>query len=164
MERSAIYRRTGKGRKALEDRTSGLEKHERRLLTLVDGQRSAAELSVTIRASEFERTLERLIAERWIERVEAGAADSARLARAPLANDPVIFAAIKVRAMTEIQGWLGPAADLLVSEINRCTTPLGLRENLRSLETALVALMGEEEGIALARRIGSELTKLMPKG
>ena len=158
MERSAIYRKTEKGKQAVEDR--GLEKHERRLLILVDGQKDTAELSIYTRASEFERTLERLITRGLIEQVEA---DPGRAARAPVANDPVIFAAIKVRAVTEIRGHLGPVADLLVSEINRCTTPLGLRENLRSLETALVDLMGQDEGIALARRIGSELTKLMPK-
>lgn len=163
MERTAIYRKTEKGNQAVEDRASGIEKHERRLLILVDGQKDAAELSVYIRAGEFERTLDRLIAEGLVEQVEAGAADSERPARAPLASDPVIFAAIKIRAMTEIQGRLGPVADLLVSEINRCSTPLGLRENLRSLENALVRLLGQEEGIALARRIGSELTKLMPK-
>jgi len=113
-----------------------------------------------VRAGELERTVDFLIAEGFIEVVEAGAG---RPARAPVANDPVIFAAIKIRAMTEIRGWLGPVADLLASEINRCSTPLGLRENLRSLEDALVRLMGKEEGVALARRIGSELTRLMPK-
>ena len=64
--------------------------------------------------------------------------------------------------MTEIRGRLGGAAHLLVNEINQCSTPLALREKLRNLENALVRLLGQAEGVALARRIGSELTQLMP--
>ena len=163
MEGSTVYRKTDKGRQAVEDRASGLEKHVRRLLILVDGERDAAELSVYIRAGEFESTLDLLLAEGFVEDGGARDPDSHHTAKAPLANDPVVFAAIKIKAMTDIRGRLGGAAHLLVNEVNQCSTPLELRERLRKIENALVHVMGQSEGVAFARRIGSELTKLIPK-
>ena len=164
MDNTAVYRKTEKGKRAVEDRASGLEKHVRRLLILIDGERDAAELSVYIRAGEFESTLDLLLAEGFVEAGAAGDADPDRVPQAPVANDPVVFAGIKIKAMTEIRSRLGGAAHLLVNEINQCTTPLELRERLRKVENALVRLMGKAEGVALARGIGSELTKLIPKG
>ena len=166
MEDTAIYRKTEKGQQEVDERAFGLEKHFRRLLILVDGQRSTAELSVYIRAGEFEGTLAHLVAEGFVEAV-GGGEESSGAARAPAANDPVIFAGIKIRAMTEIRsqlrGRFGPIADVMVAEINACPTPLALREKLRTMEEALVRLVGQEEGVALARQIGSELTRLVPK-
>lgn len=164
MEDATIYRKTDKGKQEVAGNAFGLEKHVRRLLILVDGQRDAAELSVYVRAGEFENTLDLLIAEGFIEEGGADDPDSDHTAKAPLANDPVVFAAIKIKAMTDIRSRLGGAAHLLVNEVNQCSTPLELRERLRKIENALIQVMGKSEGVALARRIGSELTKLIPKG
>jgi hypothetical protein len=161
---STVYRKSDKGKQEVADNAFGLEKHIRRLLILVDGRRDAAELSVYIRAGEFESTLNLLLAEGFVEEGAAGDVDPGRVPQAPVANDPVIFAGIKIKAMTEVRSRLGGAAHLLVNEINQCSTPLELRERLRKVEDALVQLMGKAEGVALARRIGSELTKLIPKG
>jgi hypothetical protein len=133
---------------------------------MVDGQRNSAELSVYVRAGDFEPTLERLLAEGYIEEVAAGEADPGRVARAPAANDPVVFAGIKIQAMTEIRvrmpGRLAPLAEVMVEEINACQSPLEMREKLRTLEESLARLLGPEEGVALARRIGAELVRLEP--
>jgi hypothetical protein len=69
--------------------------------------------------------------------------------------------------MTEIRarirGRLSPMADLLVGEINACSTALELRAKLRKLEDTLTQLMGPADGAELARRIGGELTRLAPQ-
>jgi len=167
VEDSTVYRKTDKGKQEVADNALGLGKHVRRLLILIDGQRDTTELSVYIRAGELESTLERLVSEGFVEAVGAGEASPGRVARAPAADDPVVFAGIKIRMMTEvraqIRGRFSPMADLLIGEINACPTPLALREKLRSLEDVLVRLTGPEEGVALARRIGAELTRLIPK-
>ena len=167
VEDTAIYRKTNKGRQEVADRALGLESHARRLLIMIDGQRDAVELSVYVRAGEFQRTLARLVTEGFVETVGAGETDPARVAQVPAANDPIVFAGIKIRAMTEIRarirGRLAPMADLLVEEINICPTALELRDKLRKLENTLVQLMGQAEGVDLARRIGGELTRLVPK-
>jgi hypothetical protein len=166
VEDTAIYRKTDKGKREVADRAFGLESHVRRVLIMIDGQRDAVELSVYVRAGEFESTLARLVDEGFVE-TSVGDTVPVRIAQAPAANDPVVFAGIKIRAMTEIRarirGRLSPMSELLVAEINNCSTPLALREKLRKLEGTLVQLMGEEEGVALARRLGNELTRLVPK-
>jgi hypothetical protein len=162
----AIYRKTEKGKQEVADRALGLESHARRLLIIVDGRRDANELSVYIRAGEFEATLRKLIEEGYIEEIGAGEADPGRVPRAPAANDPVVFAGIKIQAMTELRsrmrGRLASLGELLVEEINACHDPLELREKLRTLEDSLTRLLGAEDGVALARRIGAELTRLIP--
>jgi len=167
VEDPAIYRKTDKGKQEVAHRAFGLESHVRRLLIMIDGQRDAVELSVYVRAGEFESTLARLVAEGFVETVGDGDTGPGRIAQAPDANDPVVFAGIKIRAMTEIRarirGRFSSMSELLVAEINNCSTPLALREKLRKLENTLVQLMGQEEGVALARRIGSELTRLAPR-
>jgi hypothetical protein len=166
VDTSAIYRKTDKGKQEIADKTLGLEAHARRLLIMVDGQRNSAELSVYVRAGDFEPTLERLLAEGYIEEVAAGETDPGRVARVPAANDPVVFAGIKIQAMTEIRvrmpGRLAPLAEVMVEEINACQSPLEMREKLRTLEESLARLLGPEEGVALARRIGAELVRLEP--
>ncbi|HET7201536.1 MAG TPA: hypothetical protein VFI80_12055 [Burkholderiales bacterium] len=165
MEDATIYRKTDKGRQEIADRSFGLESHVRRLLVMIDGQRDAVELSVYVRAGELESTLERLVAEGFVESVDRDRV-AGRVALTPAANDPVVFAGIKIRAMTEIRsrirGRLGPMADLLVAEINGCSSALELRAKLRKLEGTLVQLMGQADGVELARRIGNELTRLVP--
>ena len=154
-----IYQKTDKGKREIAERAFGLESHARRLLVMIDGQRDAVELSVYVRAGELESTLALLVTEGFVEAAgEAGGA-----VRAPAANDPVVFAEIKIRAMTELRSKLGSTADRLNSEINNCHTPLALRGKLRSLEKLLVHLMGPVEGVSFARRVGAELTQLMPQ-
>jgi len=166
VEDPAIYRKTDKGKQEIANHAFGLDIHLRRLLIMIDGQRDAVELSVYVRAGELEGALARLVAEGFVETV-VGDRVVSRVALAPAANDPVVFAGIKIRAMTEIRarirGRLGPMADLLVAEINACSTALELRAKLRKLEDTLTQLMGQVDGAELARRIGSELTRLVPK-
>ena len=162
-EDTTTYRKTDKGTQEVADRAFGLKNHVRRLLIMIDGNRDVAELSVYVRPGELNSTLTRLVAEGLIEMVGAGDRIPGRVPYAPAANDPVVFAGIKARAMTDIRGRLGPVSNLLVTEINACSSPLELREKLRNLESALVHLLGPAEGVALARRIGSELTRLIPR-
>ena len=162
----AIYRKTEKGKREVADRALRLESHARRLLIMIDGQRDLAELSVYVRAGEFESTLERLRAEGFVERADEADLDPDRIARAPAANDPVVFAGIKIRAMSEIRGRmrgrLASLGEMLVEEINACPDPLAMREKLRTIEESLARLLGAEEAVALARSIGAELTRLVP--
>ena len=161
MDLAAIYRKTDKGRQEVAQQSSGLEGQARRLLIMIDGQRDSAALSVYVRAGEFERTLERLLAEGFVE--ASGEAGPERVVRASAADDPAVLAAVQTRAATEIRGRIsGQVADELVEEINACTNPLELRDKLRTLEATLTRLLGAEEGAALARAIGAELTRLEP--
>ena len=163
MDADPIYRKTEKGKREVAERSPQLEGHARRLLIMIDGQRGREELSVYVRAGEFENTLNRLLSEGYVDRVEAEEVDPDRVARAPAANDPAVFAGIKAQATSEIRARMqGRLAEMLVEEINACQDPLALREKLRTLEESLTKLLGPEESVALARKIGAELTRLNP--
>src|SRR5262245_31733803 len=126
MDLSAIYRKTDKGKQEVSERPYILEGQARRLLIMIDGQRNSAELAVYVRAGEFERTLERLLAEGYVEAAD-GAADPAHVARAPKADDPDVFAGIRIWAETEVRSRVGGRmADLLVEEIDACSSALEL--------------------------------------
>ena len=162
-----IYRKTGRGKREVAERAFGLDGHARRLLVMIDGQRDDDELSVYVRAGELESVLAQLLAEGYIEETGFDGTLSGYVAQAPEANDPVVFAGIKIQAMTEIRsrirGRFAPLADLIVEEINACSTALALRGKLRTLEETLIKLLGEEGGVEFARRVGAELTRLAPK-
>src|SRR5215831_15663569 len=102
MDLATIYRKTDKGKQEVSERPYVLEGQARRLLIMVDGQRNSAELAVYVRAGEFESTLERLLAEGYVEAAD-GQVASGHVARAPAADDPEIFAGIRIWAETEIR-------------------------------------------------------------
>ena len=162
MDLAAIYRKTDKGKQEVSGRSAALEGQARRLLIMIDGQRNSTELSVYVRAGEFERTLESLLAEGFVEPA-TGEAEPGRVARAPAADDPEVFTGIRIWAETEIRSRIsGRMADLLIEQVDACSSALELREKLRTLEDSLKRLLGDEEGVALARKIGAELTRLSP--
>src|SRR5215831_10715146 len=97
MDLATIYRKTDKGKQEVSERPYVLEGQARRLLIMVDGQRNSAELAVYVRAGEFESTLERLLAEGYLEPAD-GQQASGDVARACLADDPEVFTVIKIWA------------------------------------------------------------------
>ncbi len=163
---STIYRKTAKGVAEVADRRFGLDKHLRRVLIIVDGVKDIAELSTFIRAGELDDTLEQLVAQGFIEEGAGHAPEADEFPRphqVPAANEPAVFALIKQHAMAEISTRLGAVANLLITEIEACKDPLELRLKLRNIENVLVNRLGAEQGTDLARRIGSELTRLVER-
>lgn len=163
MEDATIYRKTAKGALEVAERVHGLVRHLRRLLIMVDGIRDVAELSVFARAGEAGNAISQLEAQGFIEVVRAGEGTPGRVAFVAAANDPAVFMRIRRNAMVEIRRRLGPVSSLLVNEIESCTGPLDLRQKLRNIENALIQVLGSAEGAELARRIGSELTRMVPQ-
>ena len=160
---TTVYRKTDKGAAEIEKRVHGLAMKLRRALILVDGNKSIAEMSVLMRPGEAEETCEQLAARGFIEVVPAYELDPARIAYVPAANDPQVLAVVKQRAINEINHRIGPVANLLVNEIDSCSSAPELRLKLRNIENVLINFLGQESGEELARAIGSELTRLVPR-
>lgn len=163
MEDITVYRKTDKGIAEIDRRAHGLALKLRRALILIDGNKDIAELSVLMRPGEAEETVGQLAAEGFVEPVAAYELDPHRIAYVPAANDPAMFAETKARAVSEINYRIGPVAMLLVNEIDSCSNALELRHKLRSIENVLVNFLGQGPGEELARAIGSELTRLVPR-
>jgi hypothetical protein len=163
MEVTTVFRKTAKGNAEIEERAFGLPLRLRRALIVVNGNRDLAELSVLMRPGELLDTIEQLVIAGFIEAVPVDELDPSRIAYFPAADDPVVFAEIKQRAINEIAYRLGPVAGLLIYEIDSCEDPLQLRLKLRNIENVLVNSLGQEAGEELARAIGRELTRLVPR-
>lgn len=163
MNQDTIFRKTGKGMLEVAERAHGLDKRLRRVLIMVDGNKPVAELSAFTRPGETEDTLLQLAEQGFIEPLGANEQSTDRVAYVPAANDPAVFALIKHHATAEISARLGSLGNLLIREIDGCADPLSLRLKLRNIENVLVHVLGREEGTQLARNIGGELTRLVPK-
>lgn len=163
MEDITVYRKTEKGIAELDKRAYGLSLKLRRALILIDGNKDIAELSVVMRPGEAEETTEQLALEGFIEPTPAYELDPARIAYVPAARDPAMFAETKARAINEINFRIGPVATTLINEINVCNTAIELRLKLRDIENVLINFLGQAPGEELARAIGSELTRLVPR-
>ncbi len=163
MDYSTVFRKTDRGMQEVAERTQGLQASLRRALIIIDGSKDVAELSVLMRPGEVEETCTRLLADGFIEPVPAYELDPGRITYIPAADDPQVFADIKAKARYEINENIGPVATILMDEIDACPDALTLRLKLRSIERVLVNFLGASQGEELARALGSELTRLVPR-
>jgi hypothetical protein len=162
---TTVFRKTEAGKDEMATRGQALHQRYRRALILVDGKKDLAEMSVLLRAGEIEIVFPHLFERELIEIVsdEELAADSSRMPMVPAARDPAVFAEIRDRAIARIESMLGEGADMVVGEIESSQTADELRVKLRDLEDIFVGVLGENEGVQLARQIGGELLVLVPR-
>ena len=158
-----IYRKTAKGVEELQSRLRGLEQRFRRPLFIVDGVKDVAQLSVIMRPGEAEVALTRLVQGGFIEALRDDEVPADIVRYVASADDPRHFAQIKIAVLKEFKERLGVFAETVVAEVEHCDTAFELRLKLRDIEDMLVAALGQIEGVNLAREIGGELTRLVPR-
>lgn len=158
-----IYRKTAKGIEELQTHVHGLEQKFRRPLFIVDGVKDVAQLSVIMRPGEADVALAKLMDGGYIEPLRDDEIPANIVRYVASANEPAYFAKIKKTMEADFAGRLGAFADTVVAEVASCDTALELRLKLRDIEEMLVAALGHDEGINLAREIGHELTRLVPR-
>jgi hypothetical protein len=158
-----IYRKTAKGVEELQTRAYGLEQKFRRPLFIVDGIKDVAQLSVIMRPGEADVALARLVEGGFIEALRGDEIPASMVRYVARADDPTYFAQAKIAMQADFAERLGAFAETVVAEVESCHTALELRLKLRDIEEILVAALGRDEGINLAREIGHELTRLVPR-
>jgi hypothetical protein len=158
-----IYRKTAKGVDELQTHAHGLEQRFRRPLFIVDGVKDVAQLSVIMRPGEAEVALARLVDGGYIEALRDDEIPENIVRYVARADDPAYFAQAKIAMQADFAERLGAFAEMVVAEVESCNTALELRLKLRDIEDVLVAAIGHDEGINLAREIGHELTRLVPR-
>ncbi|MGE5339824.1 MAG: hypothetical protein ACM3PU_18520 [Gemmatimonadota bacterium] len=156
MDEARVYRKTATGQIEVAARSGSLSLTTRRVLILVDGKRSIAELAPLLRPGEIESAIDTLVEKGYIEPV--GTADTASVssAAAPTVSpgprtlsevsDPSRFMSIdeaKRRAVRALTERLGPGADYIALKIEQCRGVDELRARLLDAERALVSALGE---------------------
>ncbi len=158
-----IYRKTAKGLDELQSRTHGLEQRFRRPLFIVDGVKDVAQLSVIMRPGEAETALPYLLEGGFIEALKEQEIPKDIVRYIARAEDPRHFAQIKRTMAIDFSQRLGAFAETVIAEVESCNTAIELRLKLRDIEEILIAAIGHDDGGNLAREIGRELTRLVPR-
>ena len=158
-----IYRKTAKGTEELQTRAHGLEQRFRRPLFIVDGIKDVAQLSAVMRPGEAEAALAKLVDGGYIEALSDDEIPADIVRYVARADDPIYFVQAKMAMQADFAERLGAFAETVIAEVESCNTALELRLKLRDIEEILVAAIGHDEGVNLAREIGHELTRLVPR-
>ncbi len=168
MDEARVYRKTAAGQIEVAARSGSLSLATRRVLIMVDGKRSVAELAPLLPGG-IGSAIDTLVEKGYIE--PAGSVDAAPVAPAASAtvspaprtlsdvSDPSRFMSIdeaKRRAVRELTDRLGPGAEYIALKIEQCRGVADLRACLHDAERVLVNTLGEraaqEFRLALRRR------------
>ena len=157
MDEGFVFHKTDAGVELLKTRSTILSQKHRRCLILMDGQRTAFELSGYFRPGEFGPIVAELIARSYVHAPPDWVAE----AEGPISDFPRIqadqYTDILRRAVREISDRVGAAGDPLAMDLSRCTSAEQLRSALRGAETVLERFLGAEAAKEFVKRVGKEL-------
>ncbi len=162
---TTVFRKTVAGIAELATRNQSLQQRFRRTLILIDGKKDLAAMSALLRPGEIEEVFPHLLELGLIELVtEMTVADNPEyVSMVPAARDSDVFAEIRAHTIERVRHVFGDKANSLVGEIERTGTAEELRIKLRSLEHIFTTVLGNEDGVKLAREIGHALLELVPR-
>jgi hypothetical protein len=167
MNLGTTYRKTDAGRSEIAGRQGGLSGLQRRVLILVDGQRTVNELAAFVRVGELDGVLAHLLACGLVgltghtAPLQAPAAPgfaAAGPSEVPRpATSPEEFRKVRHNAAAFVQERLGGAGEPICEAIERCDNPAELRKLLRGIEIFIGQRLSPETTQAFARHFGSLL-------
>lgn len=167
MNSGKRYRKTDKGRVEVIERQAGLSGLQRRILIMIDGQKTVNDLSAFVRVGELDDVLAHLLACGLVESMNhmatlqppaAPGFAAAHPVEAPRpATSPEEFKKVREKAASFVQQRLGSAGEPICDAINRCNNPDELRKLLRGIEIFIGQRLSAETTQAFARHFGSLL-------
>jgi hypothetical protein len=159
--------KTDKGRQEVAQRTDALTPVQRRLLILVDGQKTVNDLDAFVRVGERDHALRQLLAlgmvasdgpvEPLAPAAGEGYANPVPLAPPRAATDPGVFAEVRAEAERFVHNRLGSSGEPICEAIARCRNPQELRAMLRGVEVFVGQRLDAATTQAFARHFGSLL-------
>lgn len=167
MQLGTRLSKTDEGRQEVSRRSPRLTTVERRLLILVDGQKTINDLGAFVRVGELEPALQQL------SRLGLVAADGEPMllepAVAPGYSAPVpqesarpatsvqAFEEVRTEVARFVHNRLGASADPICEAIHRCRNPQELRALLRGIEVFIGQRLDPATTQAFARHFGALL-------
>jgi hypothetical protein len=161
------FTKTAKGRAEVAHRELGLSPVQRRLLILVDGHKTAAELQAFVRVDELDAALAHLQQAGLIE--PTGALDGLTVTAAAgftpagpeeiprAATNPAEFFKVREETSRFVMAHLGVAGEPIGTAIDRCNNPAELRKLLRGVEIFIGQRLSAEKTQTFARHFGALL-------
>jgi hypothetical protein len=159
MEQTTVFAKTPRGIAEVAVRGGALSLTARRVLIMVDGRRSIAELAPLLRPGEIDTVVAQLEMQGFVQRLgeapppppsprtvryeatgyEYGPGSDAEEERSPL----MTLDEARRRAVRELNDRLGPDATTMSIRIEQCTNAEDLRERLREAERLVAGFLGD---------------------
>ncbi|MEO8544947.1 MAG: hypothetical protein ABI434_15275 [Burkholderiaceae bacterium] len=156
--------KTDMGRQEVAQRTGTLTPVQRRLLILVDGQKTVNDLDAYVRVGERDEALGQLLALGLVvpdgpvvllePAAAQGFAHPVALEPPRAATDPQVFAEVRAEAARFVHNRLGSAGEPICEAITRCRNPQELRAMLRGVEVFVGQRLDPATTQAFARHFG----------
>jgi hypothetical protein len=158
MDDRLVYTKTAKGVAEIAARGGTLSLAARRILIMVDGKRSVADLAPLARPGEIEGLIATLETHGFIQRMQDTATATPRSLDVPtvagievhsLGTDPgeertlLTLDEAKRRAVRALTDRLGPDAELIAMRIEQARTADELRERIKEAERVVAGLLGQ---------------------
>lgn len=162
MDHTLIYAKTPKGVNEVATRAGSLGLPARRVLIMIDGKRTVADLAVLLRAGETESTIAMLEAQGYIRSTgdqmppmlrddmlrDSLEVNTVEPAVEPLPAEPADRAVMtleeaKRRAVRELTDRMGPDGEIMAVRLEQAKSADDLRDRLREAERLIGGLMGE---------------------
>lgn len=142
-----VYAKTARGVAEISERSGAVPLAVRRVLIMIDGRRSIAELAPLAPPGEIGTIVEQLEAQGLVYPAHADAAGArAEHADALVEDRPAAtFEALKRRAVRELSDLLGPDAEVIAVRIEQTRTQEDLRHRLLEAERLVAGLLGEAQ-------------------
>lgn len=167
IESGTRLAKTDRGRQEVAQRSGALSAVQRRLLILVDGQKTVDDLGAFVRVGELDDALRHLlsadlVASQGADVVLAPAAAEGFSHPTPLkppraATDSQAFAQVRDEAARFVRIRLADAGEPICEAIGRCRNPQELRALLRGVEVFVGQRLDPATTQAFARHFGSLL-------
>lgn len=138
-----VFAKTDTGRRALLGQSVLLDQSARRILILVDGKRTLADLPQFARAGEIERIIDELTARGLIEQVGVAALPSADEQRRRRLAEQALLADVKAQLRGVFETELGAAGQIWEARVSDCVSADVLRRVLREAIDVLYFRSGE---------------------
>ena len=159
MDERHVYSKTSKGVAEVAARSAAVSMVARRVLIMVDGKRTVADLALLMKPGELTGVLAQLASQGFIGRVQS--ADAARPLTRPMDTSSATALDInsvgvenggrilltldeaKRRAARELLDRLGPEAETISLRIEQCRNGDELRDRVREAERLVAGFLGE---------------------
>ncbi len=169
MDERLVYAKTSKGAAEVAARGGALSLAVRRVLIMIDGKRTVAELAPLLRPGEIGGVLHTLESMGFVQAMQGAETTARAAAHAGDVDGPttvghaaeervhVTLEDAKRRAVRELNDRLGPEAEVMAMRIEQCRTADEFRERMREAERLVSGMMGEavaQEFMRALRRRG----------
>ena len=147
-----VYAKTAKGVAEVGSRSGAVPLAARRVLIMIDGKRTVADLAPLARTGEISAIIEQLEVQGLVQPLHAGtppipaaAPAAAEATSEELGEDRLVasFESVKRRAVRELSDRLGPDAEVMAVRIEHCRTTEELRQRLHEAERLVAGMLGD---------------------